>query len=142
LGVADPDTRVPREIDEKELEAIRAKYPAPPSPPPAPPPPPPPPPAGSSSSSSSSDEGPAPMDVDEPPPAPAPAPTIHRPSSDAEKAQVDGDGWIVKALYKEQEDWDALLTNPAYDELRRGRTIEQLESAMATWMCYGNLSKR
>ena len=46
LGVADPDTRVPREIDEKELEAIRAKYPAPPSPPPAPPPPPPPPPAG------------------------------------------------------------------------------------------------
>jgi len=139
LGVADPDTRVPREIDEKELEAIRAKYPAPPSPPPAPPPPPPPP-AGSSSSSS--DEGPAPMDVDEPPPAPAPAPTIHRPSSDAEKAQVDGDGWIVKALYKEQEDWDALLTNPAYDELRRGRTIEQLESAMATWMCYGNLSKR
>ena len=43
LGVADPDTRVPREIDEKELEAIRAKYPAPPSPPPAPPPPPPPP---------------------------------------------------------------------------------------------------
>ena len=58
------------------------------------------------------------------------------------KAQVDGDGWIVKALYKEQEDWDALLTNPAYDELRRGRTIEQLESAMATWMCYGNMSKR
>ncbi len=48
----------------------------------------------------------------------------------------------MKALYKEQEDWDALLTNPAYDELRRGRTIEQLESAMATWMCYGNLSKR
>ena len=136
LGVADPDTRVPREIDEKELEAIRAKYPAPPSPPPAPPPPPPPPPAGSSSSSS--DEGPAPMDVDEPPPAPAPAPTIHRPSSDAEKAQVDNDGWIVKALYKEQEDWDALLTKPEYDELRRGRTIEQLEAAMTTWMCYGS----
>ena len=134
LGVADPDTRVPREITEQELEALRAKYPAPPSPPPAPPPPPPAP----ASSSSSSDEGPAPMDVDEPPPAPAPAPTIHRPSSDAEKAQVDNDGWIVKALYKEQEDWDALLTKPEYDELRRGRTIEQLEAAMTTWMCYGS----
>ena len=141
LGVADPDTRVPREIGEKGSRRFgpsirrrparrprrrrrrRRRRP------------------GSSSSSSSSD-GARPMDVDEPPPAPAPAPTIHRPSSDAEKAQVDGDGWIVKALYKEQEDWDALLTNPAYDELRRGRTIEQLESAMATWMCYGNLSKR
>ena len=40
--------------------------------------------------------------------------------------------------YKEQEDWDALLTKPEYDELRRGRTIEQLEAAMTTWMCYGS----
>ena len=25
-----------------------------------------------------------------------------------------------------------------YDELRRGRTLEQLAAAMTTWMCYGS----
>ena len=134
LGVADPDTRVPREIDEKELEAIRAKYPAPPSPRPRrrrrrrrrrP----------ARRRRRRRRTGPA-RGRREPPPAPAPAPTIHRPSSDAEKARVDDDGWIVKNDTRSRVGTRATTRRTTG---ARGRTIERLESAMATWMCRGNL---
>jgi hypothetical protein len=48
---------------------------------------------------------------------------------DDEPAASRVEEWILQALYKHGgEDWEAIVRDPAYDALRRGRTAQQLEA--------------
>ena len=50
---------------------------------------------------------------------------------DAVAAPDEREDWILKALHKHGgEDWDAVVRDPAFDALRRGRTAQQLEAAV------------
>lgn len=71
-------------------------------------------------------------------PVKPPAPPVAAPKTPADGAKVNADAWILRALHKHGgEDYGAIAADPAFAELVRGRDADQLESAMATWLCYG-----
>ena len=67
--------------------------------------------------------------------SPTNAPNAKKPrakAQDTEEAYVEGDAWLLPALHKHGgEDWDAVVRDPAFDALRRGRNVPTLKAALA-----------
>ena len=49
-----------------------------------------------------------------------------------EPLHPNADEWLLQALHKHGgEDWDAVVRDPAFDALRRGRNVPTLKAALA-----------